>query len=174
MTGVAQPCARAVGYVVVMGIAGCGKTIVGSRLSDRIGASFVEADEFHSPQNVAKMSQGIGLTDDDRWPWLEAICDAALSKGPPCVVACSALKRRYRDFIRQRLGYVHFLYLSGSHELIGERLQKRKGHFAGASLLESQMKALEPPGPDESATVLDVSDAPDEIVRHAVWSLNNG
>lgn len=162
--------------ILVMGIAGTGKSEIASRLAAALGGVFIEADAYHSHENVERMSQGIGLTDEDRWPWLAAVAQAALgAKGRPVVIACSALKRSYRDFLRERIGAFPILYLTGSPELIGERLTRRRNHFAGGSLLESQLQTLEPPTDDEDVVHLDIRLPPDELVAqvHArVASLN--
>lgn len=158
-------------YIVVMGIAGTGKTEIAQRLARALGASFVEADTFHSAANVERMRKGIGLTDEDRWPWLTAVCDAALAERRPVVIACSVLKRRYRDLFRQRLGALSILFLHGPVELIAERLRKRKNHFASISLLESQFQALESPAQDERAIALDIAQKPQVIVAQALEML---
>ncbi|RJG47331.1 gluconokinase [Mesorhizobium sp. DCY119] len=151
-------------FFVVMGIAGTGKTEIAQRLAQALGASFVEADTFHNASNVERMRNGIGLTDEDRWPWLNAVCDAALAERRPVVIACSVLKRRYRDLFRQRLGFLRILFLHGSIELIAERLQARKNHFASASLLESQVQTLEAPATDENPIIIDIAGTPEAIV----------
>lgn len=158
-------------FLVVMGIAGTGKTEIARRLAKALDASFVEADAFHSAANVERMRNGIGLTDEDRWPWLNAVCDAALAERAPVVIACSLLKRRYRDLFRLRLGRLRILFLHGSTDLVGERLSGRRNHFASTSLLESQIEALEPPSPDESPIVLDIAEPPDAIVAHILAAL---
>ena len=118
------------------------------------------------------MRSGIGLTDDDRWPWLNAVCDAALAEQRrPVVIACSVLKRRYRDLVRQRLASVRLLFLHGSIELIGERLKGRQNHFASISLLESQIQTLEPPAADEDPIAIDIAETPDRIVAYALKAL---
>ena len=159
-------------YIVVMGIAGTGKTEIGRRLAEALGGAFVEADQFHSQENVEKMRRGIGLTDADRWPWLAAVCDAASAEtSQPVVIACSTLKRSYRDFLRQRLEAMQLLFLHGTKDLINSRLLARKDHFASASLLESQLNTLEPPTAYEPAIWLDVAAAPDTIVAEAIVAL---
>ncbi len=159
-------------FLVVMGIAGTGKTEIASRLAEALGCGWIEADRLHSPENVELMRQGIGLTDEQRWPWLAAVCDAALAEpGRPVVIACSALRRRYRDFLRDGLGAVRFLFLDGSPELIEQRLGARKSHFATTSLLASQLATLEPPADDEDPVRLDIALTPSEIVAHAVAAL---
>ncbi len=155
--------------MVVMGIAGTGKTEIGKRLAAALGSAFVEADIFHSPQNVERMRQGVGLTDDDRWPWLNAVCDSALAEQQrPVVIACSVLKRSYRDIFRQRLGAIRFVFLDGPPALIAERINNRRNHFASASLIESQLRTLEPPSSDENAVAVDISNSPDVIVASLV------
>lgn len=159
-------------YLVVMGVAGTGKSEIGHRLAEILGGAFVEADQFHSKENVERMRNGIGLTDADRWPWLAAVCDAATAEtGQPVVIACSVLKRSYRDFLRQRLGNVQFLFLHGAKDLINSRLLARRDHFASASLLESQFQALEPPAADEKPIWLDIAKEPAAIVAEAVDAL---
>lgn len=159
-------------YLVVMGVAGTGKSEIGHRLAKILGGAFVEADQFHSKENVERMRNGIGLTDADRWPWLATVCDAATAEtGQPVVIACSVLKRSYRDFLRQRLGNVQFLFLHGSKDLINSRLLARRDHFASASLLESQFQALEPPAADEKPIWLDIAEEPAAIVADAIDAL---
>ncbi|HEU5471141.1 MAG TPA: gluconokinase [Actinophytocola sp.] len=151
--------------VVVMGVSGSGKTTVGQALADRLGVPFAEADEFHPPANIAKMSAGIALDDADRGPWLTAIAawitEQAGRRGG--VITCSALKRRYRDRLKAAAPGVHFLHLAGSQELIAARIGARKGHFMPPSLLDSQFAALEPLAPDEPGTVIDVTQTPEQI-----------
>lgn len=157
------------GYLVVMGVAGTGKTEIARRLADVLQAPFVEADLLHSAANVERMRRGVGLTDEDRWPWLNAVCDAAYAhQHRPVVIACSVLKRSYRDLFRRRLGVVRILFLHGSMELVGERLKRRKNHFASVSLLESQIRTLEPPAADEDPIVLDIAEPPEIIVTNAL------
>jgi gluconokinase len=151
-----------------MGVSGSGKTTVGRELARRLGVDYAEADEFHPPENIAKMSSGQPLTDEDRWPWLRAIAewirDHADSGG---VVTCSALKRKYRDVLRTG-GPVFFLHLHGSRDLIARRLEARKGHFMPPALLDSQFADLEPLEPDEPGAVLDIDAPPEELVDRAL------
>jgi gluconokinase len=155
-----------------MGVAGSGKTEIARRLADALGCEWVEADTLHSPENVERMSKGVGLTDEQRWPWLTAVAEAALAKpGRPVVIACSALKRRYRDFLRERLGSIAFAFLDGPADLIEARLKARQGHFAGASLLASQFAALEPPEPGEASVRLPIEWTPQRIVTAAAAAL---
>jgi gluconokinase len=146
---------------VVMGVAGSGKTEIGTLLAARIGAPFADGDRFHSPANVAKMAAGIPLDDTDRWPWLDAIA-AWLDAHPTCVVACSALRRVYRD--RLRRSDVRFIYLRGTRELLASRIAGRHAHFFPIALLDSQLATLEEPGADELATTCSIERSPNEIV----------
>jgi gluconokinase len=151
--------------IVVMGVSGTGKTTVGRILADRLGVDFADADDFHSSANRQKMAGGAPLTDADRLPWLDAIGtwlrEHARGGG---VVTCSALKRRYRDVLRAHAGEVCFLYLTGSQELISERMASRSGHFMKQSMLSSQLDSLEPPGDDEAHVAVDVAQEPTLVV----------
>jgi len=161
-------------FVIIMGTAGTGKSEIGRRVASRIGCRFVEADELHAPEAVAQMRQGVPLIDEQRMPWLHAVCERALSQEDrPVVIACSALKRHYRNLLRMRLGRVRFVSLEGTPELILERLLARSGHFATASLLESQIRALETPHPDEDALRLDIALSPELLTDQACrWLLD--
>ena len=153
--------------LVVMGVAGSGKTTIAAVLAEHLGWRLLEGDTFHPPANVAKMAAGTPLTDDDRWPWLRAIAaeiDAIRSAEQAAVVACSALKKAYRDVLIGDRPDVRLVYLRGSRNLIGERLTARKGHFMPAALLDSQFATLEEPGPDETPIVVSVDADPDTIV----------
>jgi gluconokinase len=157
-----------------MGVCGSGKTSVGEALAARLGLRFRDADEFHPPANIAKMSAGTPLSDADRWPWLDAIGlalrDSAAAGG--LVVSCSALKRIYRDRIRAGAGRpVRFVFLDGPRDLLAERLTTRKGHFMPPSLLDSQLAILERPAPDEGALTVSVEPAVPEIVERIVAGL---
>lgn len=135
--------------IVLMGVSGSGKTTIGEKLAADLGWEFVEGDDYHPPENVAKMKGGTPLTDADRKPWLTALrqrIDAACAGGEDLVVACSALKDEYREYLeRDDPACVRYVYLHGSEELIRERLEARKGHFMNPDLLRSQFAALEPP-----------------------------
>lgn len=158
---------KATSIIVLMGVSGCGKSTVGRVLSETLGWPFRDADSFHPPENVAKMSSGQPLTDTDRAPWLGAIAhwiDARQAAGDPAIVSCSALKRRYRDVIVGTRAGVHLVHLAGTMAVIEARMAARQDHFMPLSLLKSQFEALEPPGPDEHALVVDVAQAPDAIV----------
>ena len=147
--------------IVVMGVAGSGKSTIAAGLAEKLGVDFIEGDSLHPQANVQKMASGHPLTDEDRWPWLEAIGDrieAERAAGMGVVVSCSALKHVYRDCLRKRVnGRVRFILLDGSRELIAKRMLGRKGHFMPQSLLDSQLATLERPGADEDAVVLDIS-----------------
>ncbi|MEH1163936.1 gluconokinase [Micromonospora sp. CPCC 205539] len=161
-------------HVVVMGVSGAGKTTVARGIGAATGLTFAEADEFHSTENVERMRSGVPLDDTMRWPWLRDIAawmaDRA-AEGRSTVLACSALKRSYRDVLRQGPPSVDFVHLDGSAEVIRARLALRTGHYMPASLLESQIATLEPPEPDESVLVLDVALAPDDLVAAALDGL---
>ncbi|MDR7385715.1 gluconokinase [Promicromonospora iranensis] len=185
-TGSSRPGPRA---IVVMGVAGSGKTTVAALLAGRLGASFAEGDDFHSPANVAKMAAGHPLDDDDRWPWLNRIRDwfaAELAEGRSAVVPCSALRRNYRDLLAtagssatgsdstgtDSTGAVQFVHLTGSSELLRERIQGRAGHFMKPEMLDSQLAALEPLQDDEPGFVVDITPRPDQIVEEALRLLD--
>lgn len=147
--------------VVVMGVSGTGKSTIGRALAEALGRPFVEGDDLHPEANVAKMAAGIPLTDADRAPWLDRI---AAEIDRPVVVACSALKRAYRDRLRQAAPDLVLVYLHGDAVLLAARMEGREGHFMPSSLLESQLAALEDPASDENAIPVNVALRPDEIV----------
>ena len=150
--------------LLVMGVSGSGKTTVGALLAGKLGWTYAEADEFHPPANVAKMAAGHPLTDEDRWPWLQAIrawIGAQLARGEPGVVPASALKRAYRDLLRGP--GVTLVYLHGTRELIGRRMAARPGHFFKPELLDSQFAALEEPAPDEGVVTVSIGGTPAQI-----------
>lgn len=135
--------------LVLMGVSGCGKSSVGAALSQKIGVPYVDGDDLHPAANVAKMAAGIPLTDDDRWPWLDAVAGVLASRAP-VIVGCSALRRAYRDRIRAGAGgAVVFAHLTGPRALIAARMAARTGHYMPLGLLDSQFAALEVPTPDE-------------------------
>ena len=166
--------------VVVMGVSGSGKTTLGRALARELGAEFLEGDRFHPEANVAKMSRGEPLSDADRWPWLDRLAEelARVRKaGGNAVLACSALKRAYRDHLRKGAPELRLLFLKGDKALIQERLRARTQHFMPPGLLDSQFASLEEPGPDESPIVIDVTpplevlmDRLPELVRPALVS----
>jgi gluconokinase len=162
----APPAKRAV-IVVVMGVSGCGKTVVGGALAAAIGGRFIEGDKYHPPENISRMASGQPLRDQDRWSWLDAIAveigDAG-RQGGTLVVACSALKRVYRDRLRRASQNILFVYLEIDRDTAAARVGARKGHFMPASLIESQFADLEPPSPDEGALKLDATRDPADLV----------
>ncbi|MCP3786966.1 gluconokinase [Micromonospora sp. A3M-1-15] len=158
-------------HIVVMGVSGAGKTTVARGISELTGLRFAEADEFHTEAHVAQMRAGVPLTDADRWPWLRALAGWMADRhaeGVSTVLTCSALKRAYRDVLRQGPANVEFLHLDGAAQLIRDRLDRRVGHYMPASLFDSQRAILEHLGPDESGVVLEVAAPPEELVRRAV------
>ena len=160
--------------VVVMGVSGVGKSTVAKGLSTLLGWTFAEGDAFHPEANVAKMASGHPLTDDDRWPWLRSIGDwmseeiAASRSG---VVTCSALRRVYRDLLREGRPEVVFCHLVAGEDLIGERMVRRTDHYMPASLLPSQLATLEPLEPDEPGVVVSVDGEAAEVIARAVAAL---
>jgi gluconokinase len=159
------------GLYVVMGVSGSGKTVIGAALARALGVEFVEGDAYHSAENVRRMASGIPLTDDDRAEWLDFLAarlSEAKKAGTGLVLACSALKRSYRDILRAGAGGLRFVFLKGERELIAERLVGRRGHFMPPSLLDSQLATLEEPSPDEDAWVCDIRQPPEDIVAALV------
>jgi gluconokinase len=150
--------------IVVMGVSGSGKSTVGAALAQRLRVPFADGDDFHPPANIAKMTAGQPLDDDDRYPWLEAIGQWLAEHHDGGVMSCSALKRKYRDQMRRHCADVEFLHLSGTPEVIGKRQASRPGHFMPASLLQSQFATLEPLDPHERGTAIDVDQNIDSIV----------
>lgn len=157
--------------IVVMGVSGCGKTSVGEDLAAGLGLAFVEGDKLHPPQNVARMSQGIPLTDDDRWPWLDAIgrtIAASLAEGKSLVVSCSALRKAYRDRLRESAGGgLAFVFLKGSRDLLLARMAARENHFMPVSLLDSQLATLEDPSGEPGVVTVDIDASVERIVADA-------
>ncbi|MEP7346010.1 MAG: gluconokinase, partial [Gemmatimonadaceae bacterium] len=159
------------GLFIVMGVAGAGKSIVGSALARALGVDFVEGDDYHPAENRRRMSAGIPLTDKDRFEWLRLLATRlreAKDAGRGVVLACSALKRSYRDVLRVETPNVRFVYLEGQRAVLAERLAERRGHFMPSSLLDSQLAALQEPAPDEQAWFCDIRDAPEDIVAALV------
>ncbi|MFN3008040.1 gluconokinase [Mycolicibacterium wolinskyi] len=154
--------------IVVMGVSGSGKSTVGAALAQRLRVPFGDADDFHPPANVAKMTAGHALDDQDRYPWLEAIGEWLADHEDGGVMSCSALKRKYRDQLRRHCPDVQFLHLTGSPEVIGRRQASRPGHFMPPSLLASQFQTLEPLDPDEAGIAIDVDQNIDAIIDRYV------
>jgi carbohydrate kinase (thermoresistant glucokinase family) len=164
--------------IIVMGVSGSGKSTLAEGLSKSLSLRMKDCDELHLPESVAKMSAGIALEDADRWPWLDRIAQYLDNKQPDTtghsggIVACSALKKIYRDRIRQQTGPVVFLFLNGKPELILKRMQQRKGHYMRAGLLDSQLQTLEKPSLDEHDVIeLDIHPSIDEILHTALEQL---
>jgi carbohydrate kinase (thermoresistant glucokinase family) len=165
-----SPCA-----LIVMGVSGAGKTTIGETLAARLGWPYEDADTFHPASNVAKMSAGHPLTDEDRWPWLKAIAaeiDRACAAGEHIVIGCSALKRAYRDVLMHGRTDIRLVYLDGTQSLIADRLSHRKGHFMPPGLLISQFAALEPPTPDERPVTVCIDAEVELIVDRIISQLS--
>ncbi|MCB9994107.1 MAG: gluconokinase [Hyphomicrobiaceae bacterium] len=158
-----------------MGVSGCGKTTVGAELARALGVPFLDGDDYHPPENKRKMAASIPLTDDERWPWLAALAAAmheSSNETGACVSACSALKRSYRDFLRQHLdGQVTFVFLAGDKQTILDRMAHRHHEYMPASLLDSQYQTLEPPAADEPSVTQFIKDPVETIVQNVVSSL---
>ncbi|CAN7181291.1 gluconokinase [Rhizobium rhizogenes] len=161
--------------IIVMGVSGSGKSSIGEKMAARLNIHYVEGDALHPAANVEKMSKGIPLTDEDRWPWLDVIgqqISASLAKGEGIAVTCSALKRVYRARLRTAAaGHLYFIYLDGSKELLAKRMGERKGHFMPASLLESQFQTLEVPTGEPGVVTVNIDDTIDGIVEAALKGL---
>ena len=160
---------------VVMGVSGCGKSTVGAQLAAALGLEFLEGDTLHPAANVARMAAGVALSDADRAGWLQTLAERigeARLAGPGLVLSCSALKRAYRDILRQGAPDLHFLYLHGDYELLAARMATRTGHYMPLSLLASQLATLEAPGAGENAQSFDMASRPEAIVAAVVarWS----
>jgi gluconokinase len=163
--------------LVVMGVSGSGKSTIAAMLAHRLNWIFEEGDWFHPPSNIEKMHRGEPLTDEDRWPWLEGIAawiDATRRAGNHGTVACSALKRAYRDILVGERPDVRLVYLKGGRDLIARRLAARNGHFMPPALLDSQFATLEEPQPDEHPIVVPIAAHPREVVEQIVKKLGKG
>jgi gluconokinase len=159
---------------IVMGVAGSGKTTIAAAMARAQGWILLEGDAFHPQANIAKMKAGTPLTDEDRWPWLHAIAareDELRAADQSAMVACSALKRPYRDILIGARADALLVYLRGSKSLIAERMQSRKGHFMPPALLDSQFATLEEPGPDENPIIVDIGGPPDQVIQEAIRKL---
>jgi gluconokinase len=165
-----NPCA-----LIVMGVSGSGKSTIADGLAERLRWTFEDGDRFHPASNVAKMSAGHPLTDEDRWPWLQAIADEidrVCKAGEHAVIACSALKRAYRDVLVHGRNDVRIIYLEGAQKLIADRLALRKGHFMPPGLLVSQFKTLEPPDGSENPITVSIDASVETIIDDIVRQLN--
>ena len=165
-----NPCA-----LIVMGVSGSGKSTIAAKLAERLRWTFEDGDRFHPASNVAKMRAGHPLTDEDRWPWLQAIADEidrVCRAGQHAVIACSALKRTYRDILVHGRTDVRMVFLNGTQELIASRLAQRKGHFMPPGLLASQFSTLEPPDGSENPITVSIDASVDAIVDDIVRQLN--
>ncbi len=157
--------------IIVMGVTSTGKSHMGAALAAALGGTFVDGDDLHPVANVEKMARGEPLNDADRAPWLDLVGQTLADTAPPAVIACSALKRAYRDRIRRATGAVTFVYLTGPRDLIARRMAAREGHFMPVSLLDSQLATLEPPGADEAALVVDITAPPDRLLADILETL---
>lgn len=156
---------------VVMGVSGCGKTSIGEKLAAALGVPFIEGDAFHSQANIAKMTAGTALTDDDRRDWLLTLRDKLAAREGGAVLSCSSLKRAYRDLLRSAGGDVRFAHLAGERGLLLERVSNRPGHYMPPSLLDSQLDTLEPLQPDEAGITLDIRDSQEQLVAQILASV---
>lgn len=161
--------------VVIMGVAGSGKTTIGALVAHEAGVPFLDADSLHPLENVRKMAAGTPLEDDDRWPWLD-VAGARLREagetGTGLVLACSALKRRYRDRIRGQAPATVFVHLVGGVDVLSSRLEGRSEHFMPASLLQSQLETLEPLAKDETGCAVDIDQPVEDVVAEAAAALD--
>jgi carbohydrate kinase (thermoresistant glucokinase family) len=159
--------------LIVMGVSGCGKSTMAAALSERLGLDMMDGDDLHLPESVAKMRAGIALQDADRWPWLDRIGQYLAQAHPQGrVVSCSALKRVYRDRIREQAGDVCFVFLDGDYDLIAQRMHLRVGHYMQPGLLDSQFRTLEKPQADEADVIyLPITDPVPNLLSHALNAL---
>lgn len=157
---------------VIMGVSGCGKSKIGQAFAKATGAEFFDGDDLHPAENIAKMSRGEPLNDADRAPWLDKVGGQLAQAQEPMVIACSALKRIYRERIRTSAGKpVTFLYLEGTREVLSERMKHRDGHFMPVALLDSQLATLEPPDADELTVKASIDQSPDAVVAELLLKL---
>ncbi|ANO32018.1 gluconokinase [Vibrio breoganii] len=160
--------------IIVMGVCASGKSTIGAQLAQKLGYKFIDGDDLHPRANIQKMASGMPLDDDDRTPWLERIRDAAYSlesKNEHGVIVCSALKKKYRDQIREGNGNVTFLFLDGSMDLIMERMKQRKGHFMKLNMVTSQFEALERPDAEPKTIVVDIDCSIAEVVERSAAAI---
>lgn len=162
--------------IIVMGVCASGKTTIGEKIAQRLGAKFIDGDDLHPKANILKMSRGEPLNDDDRKPWLERIRDAAFSlesKNEQGIIVCSALKKSYRDQIRDGNNNVTFLFLDGSFDLIMNRMTARKGHFMKSNMVESQFNTLERPDNENQVAIVDIDADIDDVVSNSIIALHD-
>ncbi|MGE5829346.1 MAG: gluconokinase [Micromonosporaceae bacterium] len=162
--------------VLVMGVSGSGKSTVGRLLARRLGWPFLDADDLHPAANIARMTAGIPLADADREPWLRSIADwlaRGHADGEPAILACSALKRRYRDQLRAAAPGLRVVYLAAEPDVLRQRVAHRPGHFFPVRLFENQLRDLEVPGPDEAPIVVHANNLPEKIVDSLVLTLRS-
>ncbi len=159
--------------IIVMGVSGCGKSHIGAALAQQLQMPFHDGDDHHPRANIEKMRAGQPLTDQDRAGWLQTLSALLRQKGA-VVLACSALKRRYRDQLRQGAPDAVFVHLDASFEVLAQRMEQRKGHFfKGTDMLRSQFETLEPPGPDEDAVRVDIDQSPEAVVNDCLTALRD-
>ena len=159
--------------LIIMGVSGCGKSTMAAALGERLNLEMIDGDDLHQPESVAKMRAGIALQDADRWPWLDRVGNyLAQAHEPGRVVACSALKRVYRDRIREQAGDVCFVFLDGNFELIQQRMLQRVGHYMQPGLLDSQFRTLEKPQTDELDVIrLAITESVQDMLQQALQAL---
>ncbi len=158
-------------FIVIMGVSGCGKTTIASRLAEELGGTYLEGDSFHTAANKAKMGAGMPLTDKDRWPWFDILISAArteLDHNRPAVLSCSALKQNYRDYLLADFEPHRLIYLKGSFELIKNRMDEREHEYMTSTLLESQFATLEEPREGSNSLTLSIKNAPETIISTAL------
>jgi gluconokinase len=161
-------------FVIIFGVSGAGKTTIGELLARQLGQHFYEADDFHSQANIEKMHRSIPLTDEDRWPWLERLrelIERSVAANESAVLACSALKRAYRECLRVN-NQVKFVFLRGDYALVEKQVRRRHGHFMNPALLQSQFDDLEEPKPDEDTLTIELGRMPRELVDEIKVKLN--
>lgn len=155
--------------LIIIGVAGAGKTTIGKLLAQKLGWKFYDADDFHPPKNIRKIKEGIPLTDSDRWPWLASLRELIEKMPGPSVIACSAIKKSYRDYLSEGNKDIEFVFLKGSKGVILHRLADREGHFTGPDILDSQFRDLEEP---RDALTEEVTEEPESIVSDIIKMLN--
>lgn len=175
MSTAASPHTSQVGPIVIMGVSGSGKSLIGKGLAEALGVPFIEGDALHGESNVEKMRNGVPLTDEDRWPWLSRVADELVAQSKVhggAVAACSSLKKAYRDHLREKAGAaLRFVFLKGGKDLLGARLSMRRDHFMPLSLLESQLATLEEPLAEEGAVTIDIGGPPESVLADALAAI---